>query len=104
MTHFLLAQLRLRYGHQYLERYTAILPDLRTLFESQGVRLRHSLVTRVGPLYETWNLWEIDDQGHVARAFEGMRQRTEGPKVVAELAAIVESEQVRFVESIPLPA
>ncbi|GAA2354728.1 hypothetical protein [Streptomyces violaceusniger] len=103
MAEYMLAQLRLRYGFATLERYNATMPLVRDLFESQGIRLRHGVVTRVGPLFEAWNLWEIEDQGHVARAFAALASSPspEFETVAQALDEIVVSEDVRYLESLP---
>ncbi|WP_326808875.1 hypothetical protein OHB04_32870 [Streptomyces sp. NBC_01775] len=41
------------------------------------------------------------DQGHIARAFEGMRTHPDAAATFEALAEAVESEQVRFLDSGP---
>lgn len=103
MTHFLLVQLRLKSGAENLRRYTNALPGLRDVFASQGIVLRQAVLTRVGPLHEAFHLWQVDDQGHFARAQEGIFAHPDAGRIAAELGTVVESEQTRFVESVPLP-
>lgn len=109
MTEYMLAQVQLHYGYANLERYNQVMPKVRELFEAEGAVLLHASVTRVGRLFEAWNLWQVEDQGHMARVFAGMGARAsasdavrrQAAEVTAELAAIVESEHVRFLESLP---
>jgi len=99
---FMLAKLKLKYGIQNLNQYNEAMIDVRHFFEKGGVRLVQGLVTRVGPLYEVWNLWEVEDQGHIARIFA-----TEGhiePRHITahlKLQEIVIEEEVRFLEALP---
>jgi hypothetical protein len=98
---YTLAQLRLKYGSANLARYDAAMVAVRAFFESQGVMLVAGTVTRVGPLYEAWNLWEIEDQGHIERALRAVPlDIPEALGAMAELNATVEHEQARFLESL----
>jgi hypothetical protein len=98
----MLAQLELNYGAANLARYNQAMLTVRRLFESRGVRLIAGTVTRVGPLYEAWNLWHIDDQGHIERALRTARDDDgDAGKAFAELDATVVREQTRFLESLP---
>jgi type VI protein secretion system component VasK len=93
----MLAQLQLRYGFANLARYDAAMAAVRRFFESQGIMLVAGTVTRVGPLYEAWNLWTVKDQGHLERALETMTpDDLELLAALAELNATVEHEQTRF--------
>ena len=97
----MLAQLQLKYGIGNLQRYNEAMLLIREAFENEGVRLRHAMITRVGRLYEVWNLWEIEDQGHIARAFAGMIKRADAMSIAESLSDIVEYEDVRFLEALP---
>jgi hypothetical protein len=57
----------------------------------------------VGPLYEAWNLWEIEDQGHAACAFAALASSPppEFETAAKALDEIVVSEDVRYLESLP---
>ncbi len=97
----MLAQLQLKYGPESLRKYNETMKKVRSFFEGEGVVLLHGAVTRVGPLYEVWNLWRIEDQGHIARAFGNAGSYPHLSSVNGELAEVVESETVRFLESLP---
>ena len=104
MATFMLAKLRLKYGIQNLNLYNEAMRDTRDFFEKGGVRLIHGLVTRVGPLYEVWNLWLVEDQGHIERVFEKVKSGQVEPHHVAahfKLQEIVIEEEVRFLEELP---
>ena len=104
MATFMLAKLKLKYGIQNLNQYNEAMKDVRDFFERGGARLAHGLVTRVGPLYEVWNLWEVEDQGHVERIFEQVRSGQIQPHHIAahlKLQEIVIEEEVRFLEALP---
>lgn len=97
----MLAQLQLRYGFANLARYEAAMVTVRGLFESQGIALIAGTVTRVGPLYEAWNLWKIEDHGHLERALGAMTLGdSEALAALTELDATVEHEQTRFLGSL----
>ncbi|GAB6903148.1 hypothetical protein [Kineosporia succinea] len=106
MTYLMLAQLQLRYGFAHLPAYTEGMRHVRELFESQGIMLERATVTKVGPLYETWNLWRIDDPGHVDRAMAVLAPTftQEQQEAIAAMHAVVESEQVRILENVDLPS
>ncbi|MFE5742237.1 NIPSNAP family protein [Streptomyces celluloflavus] len=101
MSSYMLAQLQLKYGFANLARYEAAMATVRELFESQGITLVAGTVTQVGPLHEAFNLWEIEDQGHLERA---LRSMTLGDpralEAMGELDATVEHEQTRFLGSL----
>ena len=103
MTDFLLAQVQLKYGSANLARYQTAMAAIKELFESQGIKLVAGTVTRVGPLYEAFNLWRIEDQGHLERALDAIMSASDPgvPGVLAELSATIEHEQTRFLEALP---
>lgn len=103
MTYFMLAQLQLRYGFAHLPAYTEGMKHVRELFESQGIMLEQATITKIGPLYETWNLWRIDDPGHIDRAMATLSMTPQQQEAVASMHAVVEHEQVRILEGINLP-
>jgi hypothetical protein len=102
MTNYLLAQVQLKYGGANLARYQAAMATVQEFFESQDIMLVAGTVTRVGPAYEAFNLWRTEDQGHLERALS--KVSPDDPTIRAaldELAAVVEHEQTRFLESLP---
>jgi len=104
MSTFMLAKLRLKYGIQNLNEYNEAMKGVRDFFEKGGARLVHGLVTRVGPLYEVWNLWEVEDQGHIERIFEKSKSGQVELHHIAshmKLQEIVIEEEVRFLEALP---
>jgi hypothetical protein len=104
MSKYMLARLQLKYGMENLARYNEAMKDIRDFFERGGMRLRHGLITRVGPLYEVWNLWEIEDQGHIERVFEKAKTGDVQPKHLnahRALQDVVVNEEVRFLEALP---
>ncbi len=57
------------------------------------------MVTRVGQLYEVWNLWEIEDQGHIEKIFEKAPSGQIEPYQIdtqLKLQETVNEEEVRF--------
>jgi hypothetical protein len=103
MTNYLLAQVQLKYGVSNLARYQAAMATVQKFFESQNIMLVAGTITRVGPLYEAFNLWQIEDQGHHQRALKSISAndpRAAGA-ALAELAATIEHEQLRFLETLP---
>jgi NIPSNAP len=102
MTNYALSQIQLKYGPANLARFRAAMPTVQKVFESQNMMLVASTVTTVGPLYEVFNLWQIEDEGHLQRVLHSVPpDDPEVRAVLAELAAIVEHEQLRFLESLP---
>jgi hypothetical protein len=104
MAVFMLAKLQLTYGMESLARYDDAMKDIRDFFERGGARLVEGMVTRVGPLYEVWNLWAVEDQGHIERIFDRAKAGDVLPKHLEahmKLKDIVISEEVRFLESLP---
>ncbi|MBO3673534.1 hypothetical protein [Streptomyces sp. NEAU-YJ-81] len=98
MSSYMLAQLQLKYGFANLARYEPAMVTVRAPFESQGIMLIAETVTRVGPLYEAWNLWKVEDHGHLERALGTMT--LDDPESLAELDTTVEHEQTRFLGSL----
>jgi hypothetical protein len=72
MTTYLLGQLQLKYGSGNVRRFQSAMSIMREEFEAQNIRLIAGAVTSVGPLYEAWNLWPLEDEGHLSRAIEGI--------------------------------
>jgi hypothetical protein len=102
MTSYLLAQVQLKYGAANVARYQAAMGTVRKFFESQNVMLVAGTITRVGPQYEAFNLWQTEDQGHHQRALASISpDDPEARAALTELAATVEHEQLRFLESLP---
>ncbi|GLY02498.1 MULTISPECIES: hypothetical protein [Actinoplanes] len=105
MKSYMLAQLQLKYGFANLARYDAAMTTVRGLFESQGIMLVAGAVTQVGPLYESWNLWSVDDQGHLERALAQMAlDDPETQAALGELNDTVVHEQTRFLGSLGFAA
>jgi hypothetical protein len=99
----MLAQVQLKYGAANLARYRAAMATVQKVFEAQNIMLVAGTVTSIGPLYEAFNLWQIEDQGHHQRVMNGIsRDDPEVRSALADLAAAVEHEQLRFLESLPL--
>jgi hypothetical protein len=102
MADYLLAQVRLKYGPANLARFQAAMGIVREFYESQNMMLVAGTITRVGPLYEVFNLWQIEDQGHPQRASRNISpDDTRARSAFAELTATVEHEQTRFLETLP---
>ncbi|WP_285597769.1 hypothetical protein [Kineosporia sp. NBRC 101731] len=102
MTYFMLAQLQLRYSWINLPAYEEGMRHVKDLFESQGIMLEQAAITKIGPLYETWNLWRIDDPGHIDRAFAALEFTEAQQEAIARMHAVVEHEQVRILEGLDL--
>ena len=104
MSNYMLARLKLRYGVSNLPRYDEAMKSVRAFFESEGVMLKHALVTTIGPLYEVWNLWEIDDHAHFARAVSRLRDETvyaRHSQALTTLGEIVVEEDLSLLETMP---
>jgi len=101
MASFMLAQLQLKFGPENLARYSDAMSLVRKLFEDRGIRLRNGMISRTGRLYEAWNLWEIEDHGHLARALAQMSGDPDLPRALHELASTVEHEDIRILDSLP---
>jgi hypothetical protein len=102
MTNYLLAQVQLKYGGANLARYRAAMATVQKVFESQNIMLVAGTITRVGPLYEAFNFWQIEDQGHLERVLKSVSpDDSEVRTALAELAATIEHEQTRFLEALP---
>ncbi|WP_446743522.1 hypothetical protein [Silvibacterium acidisoli] len=59
------------------------------------------MITSVGRLYEGWNVWEIEDLGHVARAMARMIHHLETTRATEMLAEVVEYESIHYLDSLP---
>jgi len=104
MSTYMLARLKLKYGVANLPRYDAAMIQIRAFFEAEGVMLEHALATSVGPLYEVWNLWRIDDHAHFARAVA----RLADPEIyaryaetLATMSEIVTEEDLSLLDTMP---
>jgi hypothetical protein len=103
MTSYMMSQIQLKYGFANQGRYQAAMVTVQEYFESQGEKLVLSTTTRVGTLFEVITIWEVEDQGHHQRVIANAP--LDDPKVqraLAELSAVVDYEQIRFLESLPL--
>jgi hypothetical protein len=101
MTNYMMSQIQLKYGFANLRRYQAAMTTVQEHFESQGEKLVLSTTTRVGTLFEVHSIWEVEDQGHHQRVIASAP--LDDPNVqhaLAELAAIVDREQISFLESL----
>lgn len=96
----MLAQLQIKFGVKNLQRYEETMVLVKNIFESEGIMLRHGLITKVGRLYQAWNIWEIEDQGHVSRAMNNAVGHPELPDALSGLSEVVESEVVHYLESL----
>ncbi len=104
MSNYVLARLKLKYGVSNLPRYDEAMKSVRAFFETEGVLLEHALVTSVGPLYEVWNLWKIDDHAHFARAVSRLRDEqvyARYAETLTTLGEIVIEEDLSLLETMP---
>ena len=102
MTSYVMSQIQLKYGFANQRRYQAAMTIVQEYFESQNEKLVLSTRTSVGPLFEVLSIWAVEDQGHHQRVIANAPLGD--PKVqqaLAELAAVVDHEQLRFLESLP---
>jgi len=104
MKTYMLAQFQLRYGMANVNRYQEAMVLVKELFESEGVRRRQGMITRVGRLYEAWNLWEIEEHGHVSRAMAKLATTPKAVQAMEMLAEVVEHEDVHYLDSLPFSA
>jgi hypothetical protein len=96
-----MSQIQLKYGFANQRRYQAAMATVQEHFESQGEKLVLSTTTRVGTLFEVLSIWEVEDQGHHQRVIDSAP--LDDPNVqraLAELAAVVDREQIHFLESL----
>jgi hypothetical protein len=102
MTDYLLAQVQLKYGPANVARYRAAMATVQRVFESSDIKLVAGTITQVGPAYEVFNLWQIEDQGHLERVLANVSpDDAEVRSALAELAAVVDHEQTRFLAALP---
>jgi NIPSNAP len=98
---YVLARVQLKYGNENLKRFNATLPVIAGLFAVEGISLRHGWITQFGSLYELWNVWEVDDSAHMSSARTSLRSKPEYENAHKVLAEIIQSEDLRYVESLP---
>jgi NIPSNAP len=98
---YVLARIQLKYGNENLNRYNATIPVIADLFALEGISLRHGWLTQFGSLYEVWDVWEVDDSAHMSRARTSLRRKPEYGEAHEVLAEIIQSEDLRYVESLP---
>jgi hypothetical protein len=99
----MMSQIQLKYGFANPGRYQAAMATVREYFDSQGEKLVLSTITRVGKLFEVIAIWEVEHQGHHQRVMASAP--LDDNKVqwaLAELSAVVDYEQIHFLESLPL--
>jgi hypothetical protein len=102
MTSYVMSQIQLKYGFANQRRYQAAMATVQEYFESQNEKLVLSTTTRVGTLFEVTTIWAVEDQGHHQRVIANAP--LDDPKVqraLADLAAVVDREEIRFLESLP---
>lgn len=97
----MLAQIQIKFGYQNYQKYEEAMAHVKAVFESQGIFLKNGLITKVGKLYQAWNLWEIEDYEHVSRAMLAGSSHPKLGSALQGLAESVESETVHFLESMP---
>jgi hypothetical protein len=101
MTEYVLTQTQLRYGFANLARYRAAMATVQKAFEARNMMLVAATVTSVGRINEVFNLWQVEDQAHHQRVIGSIP--LDDPEIraaLAELTATIETEQVRFVETL----
>ena len=102
MTTYLLAQVQLKYGAANQAHYQNAMATVKKVFESQNIILVAGTITRIGSLYEAFNLWQVEDQGHYQRALSNISpDDPEAREALTTLAAVTDHEQLRFLESLP---
>lgn len=104
MPHYMLARLKLKYGAPHLQRYDEAMVSVREFFEGEGVRLENAFLTSVGPLYQAWNFWRIDDPAHFSRATARLGEEAvyaRYAETLATLADIVIEEELSLVHTMP---
>lgn len=101
MAAYMLAEIQIKFGVSNLQKYQETMVLIKRIFESEGIILRHGMLTRAGKLYKAWNLWQIDDFGHVSRAMENLANHTDILAAVTGLETCVESETVHYLDSLP---
>lgn len=105
MAMYLHAHLRLKYGFANLARYESAMPTLRYIFESSGMKLVIGTVTRIGPLYEAINVWQVDDYNHIERTLAGADLTDEAvAEALQTLNETIDSEQTRIIEDLTFAA
>jgi hypothetical protein len=102
MTNYVLSQIQLKYGPSNLARYQAAAATVQEFFEAANIKLVVGTITTVGSMYEVFNLWQTEDQGHLERVLHGISPHDSRARAaMAELSAVVQHEQLRFLEALP---
>lgn len=100
MSLFMLAQGQIKFGFSHIQKYQEAMKGVKEIFQSEGIMLEKGMVTKVGKLYQVWNLWKIDDYNHLDRA---MQNGANHPKIMETLQGLqdsLESETLHFLEEI----
>jgi hypothetical protein len=102
MTDYVLSQIQLKYGPANLARFRAAVATVQEFFEAANIKLVAGTITTVGSSYEVFNLWQTEDQGHLQRVLHGISpDDSRARAALVELSAVIEHEQVRFLEALP---
>lgn len=101
MAHYMLAELQIKFGFTNLQKYEETMVLIKRIFESEGIILRHGMLTKVGKLYKAWNLWQIEDFDHVSRAMENAVNHADLLAAMTGLEECMESETVHYLDSLP---
>lgn len=97
----MLAEIQVKFGMSNLQKYQETMILIKQIFESEGIMLRQGMLTKAGKLYKAWNLWQIDDFGHVNRAMENAANHPDLLAAVTGMENCVESETVHYLDSLP---
>lgn len=100
---FVLARIQIRYGNENLKRFEESLTVLSGLMAEEGLKLRYAMTTHIGPLYEVWDLWEVDGPDHMHRARKALREKPAYHTAHEVLRDVIESEEIRYLEAIAVP-
>ncbi|RZK38162.1 MAG: hypothetical protein EOO90_23220 [Pedobacter sp.] len=100
MAKYMLAEVQIKFGVSNLQKYQETMVLIKRIFESEGVMLHHGMLTKAGRLYKAWNLWQINDFGHVSRAMENAVNHPDLIAAVTGMEACLEAETVHYLNSL----
>ena len=102
MPGYVLAQVQVRWGNENLARFNEAMRVLVDLFAQEGVRLATACSPSTGASLRGVDFREVEDAEHMNRARAGLLSKDEYHWTHAVLSEVVESEQLRYLQSLPL--
>ena len=96
---YMMARIQLKYGRA--EQFYEIMSHLVPVLEKNGWSLVGAYQTRIGRLWECWDIWEIADANQVGSVLELSLEDPEFREWAAKLPECVEEEELRYLEKLP---